>query len=403
MHIRMLGAMLGLILGLAAALSPGQAADWSVVPAVDARGEYDSNLNFALRNRESDFILRLSPSAKFNYTTELGQLQGALGFKGLHYISNSNLDHIDQNVGINGSYQAAPRLKLTLTSAYVSDSTLVEELEVSGRVIGRTVRQSLQVNPGFTYTLAERLLLDVGYGFYDVRYRSDLFTDYSTQRVSLGLNYLLKNEKTTLRGMVLGRFTDYPEVDNSYKSLGTYLGAEHKFSEDWQATLMGGVNVTRASLSSEVLDFSNFPFFVLVKQVQREETTVSPYVEFATTRRWTNTTLTGGFTLDISPSGGGTVSDYSRAYAGLSYSFSERLTGRFDGSLYYNAAIFDFSGGNGFIFTLSPQLTYRLLEKLSLNSGYQFGWREDRTSELTASRNLVWISLNYSYPMHYQR
>ena len=379
------------------------AAEWSVVPDIKARAEYDSNLNFSLRQRVSDYILSLAPSASFSYATESGQLQGVVGVLGQHYLSHGNLDHIDQFVQISGNCQVAPRLKFTLAGAYISDSTLLEELTASGFIIGRTVRQSVQVGPGLVYHLTERLLLNLGYRFYEVHYRTPLFFDYSTQRVSLGLTYLLNNEKSVLRGLVLGRFTSYNQLDNDYQSLGAYLGMEQKFTENWDASLLAGVNVTRVSLSTRVLDAGNFPFFNLLKQVRQTETATSPYVEFSSTRRWARADLTGGYLLDIAPSGSGSLYDYSRAFLSFGYNISERLSGKLNGNLYYNGALFQGTRGRTLVLTVAPELNYKLKEDATLSSGYYYGWRNSYTVDLSTPRNMVWISLNYHYPMYFQR
>jgi len=379
------------------------AAEWSVVPDIKARAEYDSNLNFSLRQRVSDYILSLAPSASFSYATESGQLQGVVGVLGQHYLSHGNLDHIDQFVQISGNCQVAPRLKFTLAGAYISDSTLLEELTASGFIIGRTVRQSVQVGPGLVYHLTERLLLNLGYRFYEVHYRTPLFFDYSTQRVSLGLTYLLNNEKSVLRGLVLGRFTSYNQLDNDYQSLGAYLGMEQKFTENWDASLLAGVNVTRVSLSTRVLDAGNFPFFNLLKQVRQTETATSPYVEFSSTRRWARADLTGGYLLDIAPSGSGSLYDYSRAFLSFGYNISERLSGKLNGNLYYNGALFQGTRGRTLVLTVAPELNYKLKEDATLSSGYYYGWRNSYTVDLSTPRNMVWISLSYHYPMYFQR
>ena len=78
------------------------AADWSLVPSVTQKSEFNSNLNLTFTNPTSDYIFTLEPGADFNYKTELTHVQGHLGLSGQHYLSNSNLDHIDQNYQING-------------------------------------------------------------------------------------------------------------------------------------------------------------------------------------------------------------------------------------------------------------------------------------------------------------
>ena len=165
----------GLILGLlwvSLTLGVGNAADWAVVPSVTARTEFNSNLNYDFTAPKSDYIFTLAPTADFNYTTDIGQLQGRLGLTGRHYLSNGQLDHIDQNFQINGRYQAAPRLNLTLNTAYISDTSLQEEFATSGLIMTRTPRTSIQAGPGMTYALTERLSATVNYNFYKVDYQS---------------------------------------------------------------------------------------------------------------------------------------------------------------------------------------------------------------------------------------
>ena len=179
MGIRVLLAVT-ILLG-ALGVGTGDAADWAIVPAITARTEFNSNLNYAFTAPISDFIFTLAPSAEFNYTTDIGQLQGRLGLTGLHYLNNAQIDHIDQNFQINGRYQVAPRWNLALRSAYISDTTLQEELLTSGEVMNRTPRQSIQAAPGVTYNLTERLAATANYNFYKVNYQDPRFQNYNSR------------------------------------------------------------------------------------------------------------------------------------------------------------------------------------------------------------------------------
>ncbi len=174
------------------------AADWSVVPSVTQRSEFNSNLNYTSTNPLSDVRFTLMPAADFNYNTEITQLQGHLGFTGIHYFTYSELDHIDQNYQINAQHRIAPRVSLTLNSSYISDTSLNEELLTSGLVINRSPRQSFTLGPGVTYNLTERLLATASYNFNRVLYQAPQYTDYTNHQAGLNFTYLLKNEKTSL-------------------------------------------------------------------------------------------------------------------------------------------------------------------------------------------------------------
>jgi hypothetical protein len=376
--------------------------DWSVVPSINARTEFNSNLNYDFTAPRSDFIFTLSPAAEFNYTTEISQLQGRLGLTGLHYLSHSNIDHIDQNYQINGRYQVAPRWNLNLRSAYIVDTTLEEELTASGLIMTRTPRQSILVGPAVTYDLTERLAATLNYNFNRVNYQDPRFQNYTYQIVGLRLDYQLKNQKTLLVGNVLGRETTYSS-DDRYRSLGIYLGAKHKFTENWDATLFAGLNVSSFNFSTQVLDSSQFPFFILVKEARVHKTEVSPYVNVSTTRRWTNLSLTAGFSRDESPTAYASISELNRVYGFMNYNFSERLSGSLMGEYYLTNQSSERTNLKNDYLSISPQINYRITEKLTASPGYRFGIRDDITGGRTATVQAVWLMVTYSYPIHYQR
>ena len=329
-------------MGLAIIMSLGAAnlavaADWSLVPSVTQKSEFNSNINLTYNSPISDYIFTLTPAADFNYTTEITQLQGHLGLSGQHYITNSNLDHIDQNYQINGKYQATPKVNLSLNSAFIVDTTLLQELLASGLVMNRSPRTSIRANPGMTYNITERLSSTVNYNFNRVMYQAPQYIDYTSHQIGLSFNYLLKNERTTLTNTNTVRETLYPG-GNSYKTLGIYLGANHKFTENWEFNLVGGLNINKSDFATQVQDFSQFPFFITVQQKRVTHTKGTPYFNVSTTRRWTNLRVTAGYTRDQSPSAYGYVTNFSRVYASLGYDFTERLTGSLGGSLFLKYA-----------------------------------------------------------------
>ncbi len=389
----------GLVLGLlwvSLTLGVGNAADWAVVPSVTARTEFNSNLNYDFTAPKSDYIFSLAPTAEFNYTTDIGQLQGRLGFTGLHYLSNGQLDHIDQNFQINGRYQVTPRWNLTLNTAYISDSTLQEELFTSGLIMTRTPRQSIQAGPAVTYALTERLNATVSYNFYKVKYQAQEFQNYTSNQVGLQLQQQLKNEKTSLIGNIVAQETNYPAQDNEFRSLGFQLGGVHKFSPDWEVNLLGGINISFMDFNTQVLDLAQSPFFSAVRQTKVKQTTVSPLVNLSLTRRWTNLSISGGYSRIQSPSGAGTISDTNQLFSSLRYDFSERWSGNLNGFFSLNNQISDRTGFNSDFFSVSSLLSYRLTEEINLSPGYQFGLRDDTSIGKSATAHTVFLMMTYT-------
>lgn len=378
------------------------AADWSLVPSVTQKSEFNSNVNLAFTNPTSDYIFTLTPVADFNYKTEITQLQGHLGLSGQHYLSNSNLDHIDQNYQINGKYQATPKVNLSLNTSYIVDTTLLQELLTSGLVIGVSPRTSFLANPGMTYNITERLSSTINYNFTRVLYQAPQYTDYTTHQMGLTSNYLLSNERTTLTNNNIVRETLYPG-GNSYKTLGVYLGANHKFTENWELNLLGGMNINKSDFGTQVEDLSQFPYFTSVVQKRVKHTKGTPYFNVSTTHRWTNLSLTGGFSRDQTPSAYGYVLNFTRIYASLGYTLTERLTGTLGGSYSSSSQASQTNNLDYNYYTVTALLAYKITEKLSVTPGYRFSRYDDVTGDRSAQAHSAYVMLNYTYPIHYQK
>jgi hypothetical protein len=386
------------------------AADWSIVPSITQRSEFNSNLNMTPTNILSDYILSLQPMVDFNYTTEISQLQGHLGLLGQHYISHGNLDHIDQNFQINGRYQATPKVNLSLNTAYINDSTLLQELQTSGLVIGRTPRQSFYAAPAITYNVTERLLATANYNFNRVLYQASQFTDYTSHQAGLNFTYLLKNEKTSLISNNVVSETLYPG-DNNYKSIGIYGGVAHKFSERWDVNLMSGININFYSFDTQVVNASPFfqgvnasPFFIQVNTKRLNSSGVSPYVNISTSYRWTNLTVTGGGSMTQQPSAYGAVYQVNRLYAAINYNITEKLSAGLSGNYSLsNQSSQDISSEYNY-YNVSPSFNYRITERFSVSPGYSFGNSASLTSNGSSAHNhIAWIQFSYTYPIHYQK
>jgi hypothetical protein len=395
-----LGLTIFLSLGL---VNLAGAADWSIVPSITQRSEFNSNLNMSPTNVLSGFILSLQPAADFNYTTEISQLQGHLGLLGQHYISHGNLDHIDQNFQINGRYQATPKINLSLNSTYINDSTLREELMTSGLVIGRTPRQSLYAAPGITYNITERLLATASYSFNRVMYQSPNYDNYTGHQAGLNFTYLLKNEKTSLISNNVVSETLYAG-GNNYKSIGITGGLAHKFSERWNVNLMAGANINFYSFDTQVLGSPFTPFFIQVKTKKIESSGISPNVSLSTNYRWTNLTVNGGYGMSQQPSAYGAVYQVNRVFGGLTYRFTERLSGSLSGNYSLsNQSSQDISSQYNY-YNISSSLSYQITERFAVSPGYNFSNSASLSSTGSSAHNhIAWIQFSYTYPIHYQR
>jgi hypothetical protein len=394
---------LALIMTLGTAF-PGGAADWSVVPSVTQKSEFNSNLNYTSTNPLSDYRFSLMPAADFKYTTEITEIQGRLGFTGIHYLTHSELDHIDQNYQINAQHRIAPRVNLTLNTSFITDTSLTEELLASGLVINRSPRQSFTLGPGITYNLTERLLATASYSFNRVLYQNPQYTDYTNHQAGLNFTYLLSNEKTSLISNNIVRESLYAG-GNDFKSLGIYVGVTHKFSERWDVSFMSGANISFFSFNTQVQDTAQFPFFSTVKTQRVNDSNVTPYFNVSTNYRWSDKlSFNAGFRRDQNASAYGAVYEVDQLNLSLGYRFTERLSSSLGGNYSLSNQSSQTIASKYNYYNINSSLSYQITEKLSLSPGYSYGARSDLSGTSgSAHAHMAWIQFSYSYPLHYQK
>lgn len=389
------------------------AADWSIVPSITQRAEYNSNINTTPTGKLSDFISTTNPAAAFIYTTMASKLQGTIGISQLLYVKNTEYNHTDQNYLINGQYSVTPRFQVSLNTSFISDSTAQEEFLASGLIITRTPRLSFKVGPGMSYALTERLSAVLSYNFNKVVYQplqnsqTQNFQNYTTQSASMVYQYLL-SEKSTLSTTFSGTASEYTGSTNSgNKSLLFSLGLQHKYSENWGFNIAGGVNYSFYSTNSQISSSGQFPNFVSVPTQTQKGTNFSPYFSLGATRRWTNLSLTGSLSRNQQASAYGYIAQVNAASLGASYKFTERLSGSLGGGYSLSTQSSNTSQNQTNGLNARSQLSYLITEKLTASSGYTFSFQSYGGNNLSPSSNapvqVVWLSLNYSYPLHYQR
>lgn len=388
--------------------------DWSIVPSITQRSEYNSNINTTPTGKLSDFIFTTNPSAAFIYTTEATQLQGTLGVSQLLYVQNPDYNHTDQNYQINGQYSMTPRFKVSLNTSFISDSTAQEEYLTSGLIITRTPRLSFTVAPGMSYALTERLSVVMNYNFNKVMYQPvgntnlQNFQNYSTQSTSTVYQYLW-SEKTTISNTVSGTESTYTGTSNSdYRSLLYSLGVQHNFSPNLAFNVAGGVNYSWYSTSSQIASNGQFPNFVIVPTQKQTGTNFSPYFSLGASYRWTNKlSLSGSLNRNQSASAYGYVAQVNSASLSARYQFTERLSGSLGGGYSMSTDSSSTSQNETNNLNVNSGLSYQVTEKLTASSGYSLSNQNYGGNNLSSSSNSyvhnVWLMLSYAYPIHYQK
>ena len=382
--------------------TPGRGADWVVLPGIELKSEYLSNINNSPTVKQSDYILSARPNVSFSYNSEITKFEGKLALLGLAYMQNSNLDQINQYYYINGDHKVTPRLSLSLLSSYITDSTSNAELVTSGTSIGRQLRTAITLNPGMSYLFTERFSTSVGYGFNMVDYQSQAYNNYKGQTITHGFDYLL-NEKTTLLSRLTGSYYKYDETSNTIVTLGPQIGFSHKYEEKWDISLLGGANFSRTKADVGVLSADNPLGFLQVAQQSQMSKNVSPFFTVGTNYRWETGGLSLNYDRNQSPNAYGNQSQYNNFNLNINQSVSDKLNLSLNPYLYTSTIPNPGSEYNSKYIGIRPGITYKYTERTEIGAYYDFSYRSvTGSSNYSYPVNDVWVTLKYSYPLHYQ-
>lgn len=392
--------LLGLILG---GVTAGEATDWAMVLDLETKGQYSSNINYSARNRQSDYILSAQPRAAFQYNSEITRLEGSLALLGLHYLSNSSLDRINQYYRLGGTHQLTPRFGLRLGLNYSSDSTLQEELTTSGVFINRSLRTALGLSPGVSVALTERLSTFIDYGFNYTDYQSrQYYSNYRTHSLSNGFDYIL-NEKTVLRSFITASYIKY-NTDNTISSLGAQLGFNHKFTENLDLSLMAGATFQRIKSNISVLAFDSETGFIVIVTVPQKSTSLSPFITLASSYRWATGSFSLSYSRSQSASAYGALSQFNSFGANVNQRLTEKLNFSISPSVYISTLDSRGSDYTSIYYGIRPGLAYNFTERLRMGLSYAFNYRKvTGASNYAFPTHEAYVTLNYTYPIHYQQ
>ncbi len=263
------------------------------------------------------------------------------------------------------------------------------------------MRNAIWTRPAFTYNLTERLSTYLAYDYNMVDYQVGIYSNYQTNSINQRFNYLW-NEKITFITAITAYFARY-QSGNTYTALGPQVGFSHKFSEKWDMTLLGGFNINKIKSNVGVLSFDNNTGFITVQQAEQTSTSVTPFITLATSYKWEKGNLSLNYTRNQSANAYGNQSQYNNFYLNINQGITEKLSLKL--VPYFYSALIDNPGSdyNSTIYGVRPGLSYKLTERTSLGANYGFAYRTvTGSSDYSFPIHNVWLTLTYTYPLHYQ-
>lgn len=255
---------------------PALAVEYTATASVDQRVLYDSNIMLFPDSAEMD-ARDLQDRYASAYDLTPGLLLGARGprWEGslntrLRFtrLSNGDLDSDDQFLDLNWE-RAGERMRWSFAGSLDRRSTrsLVADLD-DDFILNASRIESRALSPGWSLTLTEKDLLQVGVNWLDTEYAAPRFADYENYGVDVGWRHQFDQQNDLTVTVYRSEFdssrsptTDVPfEISTKSETLGLQLGLSRRFNEAFSGSLTIGVRqVDSTSGRVECVEF--FLFF----------------------------------------------------------------------------------------------------------------------------------------------
>ena len=369
------------------------AAEWRIEPSIRVGGEFDDNANLTTRTDVDADIsgYLIDASAKFAYASETTDFfvepklrkrdYGDPLFDSDDQFLPFNFSHDTQNSNFRiwGQYaregiRTAERADADLE---VEDPDEIADNE-SGRVRVRGHRDSLYINPSWTYRTSRVSSIRLNLGLIDVSYDgllANLLTNYSDARVSASY---LRNWSPRNTAILTAGYRQF-EPEGSNKLTGTSLNAgfERRLTETTRLRALIGLEES----TDEVTDQSDTNWVA----------------DISLTRNLQTITMLAQYRRTVSGGGIGSLSTRDALNLNFTRRLSDRISAGFGVRAYQDESLND----TIIIFEerdyiqLRAQLTWQLSRNLSLDANYRYTFIDRCELCESANSNSIIIWLNY--------
>jgi len=368
-----------------------EAAEWSVLPSIGAKGVYNDNLLLTPLPHDTTYGYWVSPAAEFAGKTERLEVSGRVAADFVSYYGGVQSNFYNIHLPLSVRYKTERDL-LRFTGGFNRDNTMMSELLDTGLVLRFTQRNQWTANPSWTRSITEKLSVQSSIQLNDTTYENGLtlgLVDYQLFGGSGGLVYqMTEQDQIQLSGSYVNYHTTNAPSPLRASFPGVNLSLTHAFTETLTGTAYGGpsfVSSTTQTFSDNIKAQSTVWLFGA-----------------SLTKKFESTSIQVNMARNIVPSGSGLLLQTDRAGVTVSHDLSETLTASFDGSGYIVSGITKSASGGTVsesrYFSATPKIAWKFLEWWKLELSYTYRRREVEDSSFDpAMSNGTMFMLTY-YP-----
>lgn len=359
-----------------------------VVPSVSVDELYDDNLFFASADKQSDFIIRVSPALEVGYEAETLSWSGRYRFDAEAYARETELNsaNVRQFADVAVEYLPTKRLTLSAAADYTKtdtplDLTIIPGSSIPGSLVGRSEAQRTSVNAAAGYRLTAPTTGSLavtwtredlaGAGGNDTSALETWFDQRLSEVNTLSYGYMYRQYRFDQFGMD-GAAGPSRTRTVTQDSNTPWIGLSHQFNARTRVVVRAGPRVEGGSVHPYVLVSLQHQLAKgkLLLDYKRDETTL----------------------LGVPG-----ILELEALYA----TFSRRFGSRLDIQLTPGYARVHQANSSTDIHSLGLGAVYKINESVFLTASYDFNFQGVKTEPagtLEVSRNVIQVGVRFTYP-----
>lgn len=379
--------------------------DDELAPYLRLRQEYSDNLFMSTANTLDDFILTVSPGLRLSRKSERVNLNLDGYFDHATYFENSDLNGNDVKTSGRISISATERLSLSADAAFASDSRSDRDLEDTGLVLDTTRRDRYQGGVSGDFLFSERTSANLSGSWQQDDYQSpqDNANDLQAYSTSMGIFHQPArcNRRTTVYSNL--QFSRYKYEQSAVDYYAVLAGLDNRFRETIRIRFDLGARYTRSEFQTTQLVFIP-PFEYAIVPAEEKTATWGGVGQVSLTYEDDFIRCAVNASHDIEPASGRQGStERTSIRASFGRRFSQELRLDMDAGYYFNNAEKDqFSSVaiNEKTFRGNFQVRYDISRPAFITGGWSYTRIRDSIADITADRNLVYISVSYTFEIY---
>jgi hypothetical protein len=361
-----------------------EAVEWSEEAAVQARQEYNDNVQLTAAPHDSVLGSIVSSSLKLAARAQQAEVRGSGLIEFNHYFGEEDLDSTDYFLGVSSLYKTE-RGVWGLDGGYTRDLTLRGELNENGMVLKRAQRLHRSVNPSWSWSATEKTGLKLGYQFADVGY-ADSATGLADYQIHAGRVQVIHtlNDLNQIDATI--SYTHYQLSSANFRSenYSARVSLSHPFSESLKGTFSGGLYYTANALK--------------MTDLSRKDPDRGWLAAGSLEQQSQYGVLRGSVGREISPSGAGYLVRVDRLSGLMHRRLTERLTAFLSTDFYLSKPIRkDVAVTDSFYYRIKTGWSWIWKDRWSIDTAYGYARQKYEHAQVVTSNTVYW-SVSYNAP-----